>query len=140
MTYTPKLPYFEYVSKDTEKIREFERFIMNNVYELFSNADLSNFKVRLSDIDMRSVVNSGAHGQVLKQLANTIHMTASNNSKYKNIHQQSIFHTILKESKGKDFKIFMRNIKKYLSTLKEEIYRWNVVWYGTYKEGVHRKW
>lgn len=125
--YIQQLSQFEYKTVDQDLIKDFEKFMMNNLDNFITHTD--EIKITVTDLDLRSALR-GKHNSKLKELANTQTEKASNKSTYKEAHQQKSFRKILETASS--FQKMMNNVNVYLSKLEETDKRWNKVWYGTF--------
>jgi len=124
--------FFNYRFADTELQTQFERFIDNNIPELFSYFGQVNTRYTISWVQARSIINHGGKiRDTLTQLANMIQTPSSNNSSYKNMHIANIFLTMHLEANG-NFQKLINLIRDFLRQLPAEDYRYNVVWYAEY--------
>lgn len=126
--------FFNYRFNDSELETKFERFIDNNIPELFSYFGQTNQSYTMSWVDVKGIVNAdGKYRQTLVELANMIQIPAGNRSSYKDIHMANIFLTMHLQANG-NFTRLMQLVRKFLRELPKEDYRYNVVWYAEYLE------
>lgn len=124
--------FFNYRFNDSELETRFERFIDNNIPELFSYFGQTNQSYTMSWVDVKGIVNAdGKYRQTLVELANMIQIPAGNRSGYKDIHMANIFLTMHLQANG-NFTRLMQLIRKFLKQLPQEDYKYNVVWYAEY--------
>lgn len=135
MRYRQKLHYFDYKFDNEELIEQFETFIDNNMKEFFTEAESLGVKITVPWNLARSTINEGGNfNKVFKSLANTFAMQSSNNSRYKDRHQQFIFVVILDETRHMGLQALVNKINKYLQELSADSFTWNKVYYGNYLE------
>lgn len=131
--YRQRLHYFDFQGMDEQLVKDFETFVIRNLKPFFDNLDMMGKKLKLPWTYVTNILREGSKNQqLLKSLANTIDMRSSNNSKYKDIHQQYIFYVILYESNS--IQALLKKIDIYLSELTKESFTWNKVYYGNYRE------
>lgn len=124
--------FFNYRFNDTELQSQFERWIDNNVPELFSYFGQTNKSYTMAWATVKGIVNAdGRYRRTLVQLANMIQVNPPNGSHYKDMHIANIFLTMHLNANG-NFDRLMKQVRDFLVKLPSEDYQFNIVWYADY--------
>ncbi len=125
--------HFNYRFTDEDLRRDFERFINNNVPNLFSDSRAMTKNYTVSWIRARSIINpQGKDRQALMEIANEIQAPSSNNSPFASLHLANTLATVHGIANG-NWDRLIEEFKKLLRMIKNENYRYNVVWYAGYR-------
>ena len=121
------ISYFEHVSLNDELIEEFNHFFYMNLLPLFTN-DHRTGSIRVSDLDLRSVLNVNSRYRKMLTDFSTYVSFAQQNKAY----EEAMFKMIYG---ARSFKGFMNNIEKAKNYIEKDIEvgklfnMWNIVFY-----------
>lgn len=129
---------FTYRFGDLELQRDFERFINNNLGELFSSLRVRK-TYTIGYIDARAVVRkAGADRRTIGEFINAINTKQPQNRdstdpKYENFHRAAILETINLLANG-NWRQLMNWMKEVTRLLHLVEFKYNIVWYTYFKE------